>query len=30
MNLIRGYYLREKSFIKPTEFGETEMENPNK
>jgi len=30
MNLMEGYYLREGSFIKPTEFEGTEIEDPNK
>ena len=29
MNLTGGYYPREGSFIKPTEFGGTETEDPN-
>ena len=29
MNLIGGYYLREGSFIKPIEFEETKIEDPN-
>ncbi len=30
MNLTKGYYLRERSFIKLTEFERTETEDPNK
>ncbi len=30
MNLIGGYYLREGSFIKLTEFGRTEIKDLNK
>jgi len=29
MNLTREYYPRKGSFIKPTEFGGTEIEDPN-
>ncbi len=30
INLMGGHYSREGSFIKPTEFGGTEIEDPNK